>query len=40
LIPVALADHEKNKLQGQMKFNLFVGASSSAEYEETKKKQK
>ena len=33
-IPTALADHvEKNNLQGQMKYNLFVGASSGAETE-------
>jgi len=31
-VPVALADHvEKNNLQGKLKFNLFVGASSGAE---------
>ncbi|KAF1804602.1 hypothetical protein V8B55DRAFT_1498873 [Mucor lusitanicus] len=35
MIPVALADHvEKNNLQGKMKFNLFVGASSGAECED------
>ncbi|CAO3643132.1 unnamed protein product [Mucor hiemalis] len=35
MIPVALADHvEKNQLQGKMKFNLFVGASSGAECED------
>lgn len=34
MIPIALADHvEKNNLQGKMKFNLFVGASSGAETE-------
>jgi acetyl-CoA hydrolase len=34
MIPVALADHvEKHNLQGQMKFNLFVGASSGADTE-------
>jgi hypothetical protein len=33
-IPTALADHvEKNKLEGQLKYNLFVGASSGAETE-------
>lgn len=33
-IPTALADHvEKNNLQGKLKFNLFVGASSGAETE-------
>ncbi|KAL6708017.1 acetyl-CoA hydrolase [Coniothyrium glycines] len=33
-IPTALADHvEKNGLQGQLKYNLFVGASSGAETE-------
>jgi acetyl-CoA hydrolase len=33
-VPVALADHvEKNNLQGKLKFNLFVGASSGAETE-------
>lgn len=33
-IPTALADHvEKNSLQGQLKYNLFVGASSGAETE-------
>jgi len=33
-IPTALADHvEKNNLQGQLKYNLFVGASSGAETE-------
>ncbi|KAL0095633.1 acetyl-CoA hydrolase [Phycomyces blakesleeanus] len=35
LIPLALADHvEKNNLQGKMKFNLFVGASTGAETED------
>ncbi|CAO3615515.1 unnamed protein product [Cunninghamella echinulata] len=35
MIPIALADHvEKNNLQGQMRFNLFVGASSGAETED------
>jgi len=34
MIPTALADHvEKNNLQGQLKYNLFVGASSGAETE-------
>lgn len=33
-IPTALADHvEKNNLQGKLKYNLFVGASSGAETE-------
>lgn len=33
-IPTALADHvEKNDLQGKLKYNLFVGASSGAETE-------
>jgi acetyl-CoA hydrolase len=33
-VPTALADHvEKNRLQGQLKYNLFVGASSGAETE-------
>ena len=33
-MPTALADHvEKNNLQGKLKFNLFVGASSGAETE-------
>lgn len=33
-IPTALADHvEKNALQGKLKYNLFVGASSGAETE-------
>ncbi|KAK4464691.1 hypothetical protein QBC42DRAFT_344560 [Cladorrhinum samala] len=33
-IPTFLADHvEKNKLQGQLRYNLFVGASSGAETE-------
>ncbi|KAI7901032.1 acetyl-CoA hydrolase [Cokeromyces recurvatus] len=35
MIPIALAEHvEKNNLQGKMKFNLFVGASSGAECED------
>jgi len=34
MIPNALADHvEKNNLQGKLKYNLFVGASSGAETE-------
>ncbi len=34
-VPMALADHvEKNKLQGKMKFNLFIGASVGAETED------
>ncbi|KAL9114641.1 MAG: hypothetical protein Q9227_001319 [Pyrenula ochraceoflavens] len=33
-VPSALADHvEKNNLQGKLKYNLFVGASSGAETE-------
>jgi acyl-CoA hydrolase len=33
-VPTALADHvERNGLQGKLKFNLFVGASSGAETE-------
>jgi acetyl-CoA hydrolase len=33
-IPTAMADHvEKNNLQGQLKYSLFVGASSGAETE-------
>jgi len=33
-VPTALADHvEKNNLQGKLKFNLFVGASSGADTE-------
>ena len=33
-VPAALADHvEKNGLQGKLKYNLFVGASSGAEIE-------
>lgn len=33
-MPTALADHvERNNLQGKLKFNLFVGASSGAETE-------
>lgn len=35
MIPTALADHvERNNLQGKMKFNLFVGASTGAETED------
>ncbi|CDS08212.1 Putative Acetyl-CoA hydrolase [Lichtheimia ramosa] len=35
MIPTALADHvENNNLQGKMKFNLFVGASTGAETED------
>ena len=35
MIPAALADHvEKNNLQGKLKFNLFVGASTGAETED------
>lgn len=35
VLPVALADHvEKNNLQGKMKFNLFVGASTGVETED------
>ncbi|KAG0173241.1 acetyl-CoA hydrolase [Apophysomyces sp. BC1015] len=35
MIPTALADHvEKNGLQGKLKFNLFVGASTGAETED------
>lgn len=34
MVPVAMADHvEKNGLEGQLKYNLFVGASSGAETE-------
>ena len=34
-IPIALAEHvEKNNLQGQMRFNLFIGASVGAETED------
>ena len=34
-VPIALADHvEKNNLQGQLKFNLFIGASVGAETED------
>jgi acetyl-CoA hydrolase len=34
VLPIALADHvEKNNLQGQSKYSLFVGASSGAETE-------
>lgn len=34
MVPTALADHvEKNGLQGQSKYTLFVGASSGAETE-------
>jgi acetyl-CoA hydrolase len=33
-MPTFLADHvEKNKLQGQLRYSLFVGASSGAETE-------
>ncbi len=33
-MPTFMADHvEKNKLQGQMKYSLFVGASSGADTE-------
>jgi acetyl-CoA hydrolase len=33
-VPTALADHvERNNLQGKLKYNLFVGASSGAETE-------
>lgn len=33
-VPTALADHvEKNGLQGKLKYNLFVGASSGSETE-------
>lgn len=33
-VPTALADHvEKNNLQGQLRYQLFVGASSGAETE-------
>lgn len=33
-VPTALAEHvEKNNLQGKLKYNLFVGASSGAETE-------
>ncbi|RCH80321.1 acetyl-CoA hydrolase [Rhizopus stolonifer] len=35
MMPVALAEHvERNNLQGKMKFNLFVGASSGPECED------
>jgi acetyl-CoA hydrolase len=35
MVPIALANHvEANKLQGQMKFNLFIGASVGAETED------
>ncbi|KAI5844394.1 acetyl-CoA hydrolase [Morchella snyderi] len=34
IVPMALADHiENNKLQGQMRYSLFVGASSGADVE-------
>lgn len=34
MVPTALANHvEKNNLQGQLKYSLFVGASSGAETE-------
>ncbi|CAG8735837.1 4478_t:CDS:2, partial [Cetraspora pellucida] len=33
--PIALAEHvEKNNLQGKLKFDLFVGASTAAEAED------
>ncbi len=33
-LPIALADHvERNNLQGQLRFNLFIGASVGAETE-------
>lgn len=35
MVPIALADHvEKNKLQGKMKMNLYVGASAGPETED------
>jgi acetyl-CoA hydrolase len=35
IMPTVLADHvEKNGLQGKLKFNLFVGASTGAETED------
>lgn len=35
IMPVLLADHvERNKLQGKLRFNLFVGASTGAETED------
>jgi acetyl-CoA hydrolase len=35
LVPTALADHvERNKLQGKLKFNLFIGASVGVETED------
>lgn len=35
MIPTVLADHvEANNLQGKMRFNLFVGASTGAETED------
>ena len=35
VVPIALADYvEANKLQGKMKFNLFIGASVGAETED------
>src|SRR6266704_1431431 len=35
VVPIALANHvEKNGLQGQLKFNLFIGASVGAETED------
>jgi acetyl-CoA hydrolase len=35
VVPTALADHvEKNKLQGKLKFNLFIGASVGVETED------
>ncbi|GAM18921.1 hypothetical protein SAMD00019534_020960, partial [Acytostelium subglobosum LB1] len=34
-VPIALADHvEKNKLQGKLRFNLYVGASTGEETED------
>jgi acetyl-CoA hydrolase len=34
-MPTLLADHvEKNKLEGKLRFNLFVGASTGAETED------
>ena len=35
IMPVLLADHvERNNLQGKLRFNLFVGASTGAETED------
>lgn len=35
MIPIALADHvEKNNLQGKLRFNLYVGASTGVETED------